>query len=553
MSKMSQESRLEILAKLREQYKASDLASRGVLLDTCVNTLGYHRKYAIALMKRVSVAPKRRQRKRIYGSDVQNLVIWLWDKANQICPKRLTPFLPELVASLEAHGQLVLDSELRKKLLSASESTIERMLAPERKTREKRLNMPAKRRKRGSNFNIPTRTHAEDREVVDPGSVETDCVSHCGGLNFGSFLRTLTYTDIFSSWTEFYSLENKEEGTVAAGLSSVADSSPFITKSLDTDNGPEFINFVVNEWCSQRKILRTRSRPYTSNDQAHVEQKNGSIVRQFIGHDRYSGSRDAVAMNRFYASLRLYVNFFQPSMKLISSERINGKVRKRYDVAKTPYRRLLESNISETTKDQLKQQFEKIDLVELKNELDLRRDELWQRAKITHRASSNNLVEQVIADGDRVRKRVRKPKVAHESKATPKDSDGILQVDSTATDQVLKVIYSLQMGEIVEESRFREYANSKNIHRILQNQVRAGKLAQHSRGKYMVISHCERALKFNQQMIERIVNSSGPFRTSLFDGIVSKKHAADVLGSLKRRGLIEKVAHGLYRKVEEKQ
>lgn len=188
-----------------------------------------------------------------------------------------------------------------------------------------------------------------------PGFVEVDLVAHCGESTHGEYLNSLTMTDISTTWTECFALRNRSQQTVSQAIKQARTRLPFALLGIDSDNGTEFINAHLFNYCKQEHITFTRSRPYKKNDQAHVEQKNWSIVRQVIGYDRYEGEVACEALAALYEVVRLYTNFFQPSMKLLSKERLGSKVKKTYEEAKTPYQRVLASpQVSEEVKDALR-------------------------------------------------------------------------------------------------------------------------------------------------------------------------------------------------------
>jgi len=163
---------------------------------------------------------------------------------------------------------------------------------------------------------------------------------------------------------------------------------------LDSDNGSEFINAHLLRYCRQEQITFTRSRPYKKNDQAHVEQKNGSIVRQFVGYDRYEGQEAYRRLDALYMVLHLYVNFFQPVMKLVSKERVGNKVKKQYDTAKTPYQRTLESDqVSDEVKQRLRKEYESLNPAALLRTIESRQDALWQHARVRFLNETTNAAE----------------------------------------------------------------------------------------------------------------------------------------------------------------
>ena len=259
-----------------------------------------------------------------------------------------------------------------------SAATVDRLLLPERK----KLGGGRSTTKRGSLLKkqIPVRTFAEWNDVV-AGFIEADLVAHCGETVAGSFLNSLVLTDIATTWTEFLPILYKNEANVLEALQVARDLLPFPLKGLDTDNGSEFINNALLDFCQNEHITFTRSRPYKKNDQAHVEEKNGSIVRRMIGYDRYEGARAYTALAAVYEKLRLYVNFFQPSMKLVSKERVGAKVRKKYDKAQTPYQRVLTSStVDAESKEALREQMLKLDPVLLFKQIEGLQEIFWKHA-----------------------------------------------------------------------------------------------------------------------------------------------------------------------------
>lgn len=264
---------------------------------------------------------------------------------------------------LERFGHIVIPTEIRSRLLTISPATVDRML----KTSKKEVTGGISTTRPGSLLKkqIKVRTFTDWNDII-PGFFEGDLVANCGGRMDGSFLNSFVLTDIASGWTEFFVLLKKGEADVIAALGVLQQLLLFPLLGLDTDNGSEFINHGLLAFCKNHKITFTRSRAYKKNDQAHVEEKNGSIVRRLIGYDRFEGIEAYNALSELYATLRLYVNFFQPSLKLISKIRETAKVTKKYDKAKTPYQRLLLSpNLSEEVKTNLKNQYEKLDPIAL--------------------------------------------------------------------------------------------------------------------------------------------------------------------------------------------
>ena len=415
---MSIESRQELLEALRPQYLQASKKEKKELLNGFVTATGYNRKHAIVLLKAVAQTiekrQQKRQRKRIYDDKVWQALIQVWRAANRICSKRLAPFLSDLVEAMERFGHLSLDSETRTKLLSLSATTIDRLLAVERKkygARGKSTTRPGHLLKK----QIAVRTFADWNDAAC-GFAEADLVAHCGETTAGQYLNTLTVTDIATGWTELGALIRKSEADVMKSLCELRELLPFPLLGIDTDNGGEFINHTLFNWCLKNKVTFTRARAYKKNDQAHVEEKNGSIVRRFIGYDRYEGLKSWKALSALYRVARLYINFFQPSVKLISKSREGGHVTKKYEDAKTPYKRVLElAVIPKKAKAKLNELFISLDPVLLLSELERLQIEFWDTAiKENKQQSIPTKSEETPTVGPR-RTRSKKPKIPHKA------------------------------------------------------------------------------------------------------------------------------------------
>jgi hypothetical protein len=341
---LSYQARREFLEQVAPRYRHASCAQKSLLLDAFADVTGYARKSAIRLLNHPPEGPHhiRRPRPPQYGPEIQQALFVAWKAADHICAKRLIPFLPTLVASLEQHGHLHLTEETRSRLLAMSVTTAERFLRTQRKPAPHSLSTT----KAGAllKHQVPMRTFHEWDEV-HPGFLEADLVAHCGGHVEGSFLYTLTLTDVATGWTECLPLLYKSPETVLAAFHQARQLFPFPIRGLDTDNGGEFINEQLVAYCEHQQITFTRGRPALKNDQCFVEQKNGVIVRQVVGHDRLSGELAYRQLREVYRALRLYVNCFQPSMKRQSSSHDEDGVRQVYDPAKTPLQRLVRSGV----------------------------------------------------------------------------------------------------------------------------------------------------------------------------------------------------------------
>lgn len=338
---MSQRSKRELHAQVQSRYLKASKGEKQTILDEFTANTGYHRKYAIRVLKhgyrRRLHKPK--GRRAIYRGAVVEALKQIWEIYGRICSKRLHPYLSEGIKVLERCGELQLTAETKALLLQISRSSIDRCLAPARfhQPHGRSTTKPGTLLKQ----QIPIRTFAQWTEDK-PGFLEIDCVAHCGEDPSGQFLYTLTCTDICTGWTEIFALPRRTQEAVCTAIDNLRTTLPFALLGIDSDNGGEFINDLLYRYCLNEQITFTRSRPYQKNDQAHVEQKNWSIVRHLIGYDRLEREEQFALLGCIYQDWRLYVNFFQPVLKLSCKERIGNKLIRKYDTARTPYQRLLE-------------------------------------------------------------------------------------------------------------------------------------------------------------------------------------------------------------------
>jgi hypothetical protein len=376
---MSQRSKRELAEAIRPRYLKATKAEKEHILTEFVASTGYHRKYAIRLLKRGSPSQtlkKKPGRHKVYQGEVVAALEQIWEICGRICSRRLQPFLPELLTVLERCQEVVLPIEVKTLLLSMSRATIDRCLHSARFERHHGLSTtkPGTLLKQA----IAVRTW-NDWDDARPGFEEIDLVAHCGETTEGQYLNTLTMTDVCTGWTECLALPNKTQTAVSQAIQAVRPRLPFPLLGLDSDNGSEFINDLLLRYCQAAQITFTRSRPYHKNDQAHVEQKNWSVVRHTVGYDRLETAEELALLTSIYADLRLYVNYFQPVLKLIGKEQIDGKTRKKYDQATTPYRRVLASDqVSLEAKAKLTHEYVQLNPVTLRTRIDEKVAKLWK-------------------------------------------------------------------------------------------------------------------------------------------------------------------------------
>lgn len=374
---MSQRSKRELHAQVQTRYLKASKADKQMILDEYTANTGYHRKYAIRVLKHgyKRGVRKPKGRRAIYRGEVVETLEHIWEIYGRICSKRLHPYLPEGIQVLERCGELQLVPETKSLLLQISRSSIDRCLAPVRFTQPhgRSTTKPGSLLKK----QIPIRTFADWTEDK-PGFLEIDCVAHCGEDPSGQFLYTLTCTDLCTGWTETLALPRRSREAVCRAIDGMRQDLPFALLGIDSDNGGEFINDLLYRYCLNEQITFTRSRPFQKNDQAHVEQKNWSVVRHLLGYDRLESDEQLALLQNIYQDWRLYVNFFQPVLKLSRKERIANKIIRQYDIARTPYQRVMErEDVSLARKAHLLNLYLSLNPAQLRRQIDQKVLQLW--------------------------------------------------------------------------------------------------------------------------------------------------------------------------------
>ena len=371
----------ELVSAIAGRYSRADRTERSRILDEFTAVTGFHRKHAMRLL-RVGQPNRRsgpRPGRRVYDDATREALIVIWEASDRICGKRLRPLVRVLVEAMERHGHLRLAPEVRISLLAMSAATIDRSLRDVRRHvgRSSRRKTPPSAAIRRS---VPVRTF-DGWENPPPGFVEADLVAHSGPVTKGSFVQTLVLTDIATGWTECAPLLVREQRLLIEVLSEMRKLLPFALLGLDTDNDSVFMNETVRDYCLAAGVEFTRCRPYRKNDQAWVEQKNGSVVRRTVGYRRFEGLEAAAVLARLYGAMRLFVNFFQPSFKLAAKARDGAKVTKRYHAPATPCERLIaDARTNEEIRRRLATQQSTLDPVRLLQEVRAAQQELVRLA-----------------------------------------------------------------------------------------------------------------------------------------------------------------------------
>src|SRR5271169_77451 len=337
--RLGNKGRWEYLRAIYERYRLSGRESKNVILsEFCANT-GYHRKYAIRLLHGPRPEKRRKERRRrgvSYGSEMLAILTAVWEAAGYPWSVRLQALLPAWMPWIRKRFRM--RAEIEKQLLGISARQMDRRLAAQKTRRRRRI---YGRTKPGYllKHHIPVKTDSWDVRVA--GYTEVDLVSHSGDSASGDFAHTLNVTDIHTAWTESRAVLGRGEEAVQRALNEIRGVLPFRLRGVDSDNGSEFINWHLQTWCAQHGIQLTRGRPYKKDDNAHIEQKNWTHVRKLLGWERYDTHEAVAAINNLYAQeLRLWLNLFLPSVKLLKKMRVGSKVRRVYDAPRTPLERV---------------------------------------------------------------------------------------------------------------------------------------------------------------------------------------------------------------------
>jgi hypothetical protein len=345
---VSHQGRLEYLRRIYDRYAQASRAAKGSILDEFCNVAGYHRKYALRLLNGPypRARPMRRQRCPTYPAAVIDPLEAIWAAAGYPWSVRLKALLPTWLPW--ARRRLSLTPALECQLLAISPRQIDRRLKASKSQLKKRL---YGRTKPGTllKHHIPIKT--DHWAVTAPGFAEIDLVSHSGDCADGEFIHSLNLTDIHTTWVETRAVLGKGQTGIRRALDELRVALPFPLQGIDSDNGSEFINFQLYEYCQQHRIQFTRGRPYKKDDNAHIEQKNWTHVRKLLGYVRYDSPRALDAINALYQSdLRLFQNLFLPSVKLARKERVGSRLHRHYDPPQTPFERVLACPEADPTK-----------------------------------------------------------------------------------------------------------------------------------------------------------------------------------------------------------
>lgn len=373
---MNNMTKKELIAATKKRYLKADKTTKGKMLDEFCGNIGYNRNYAIRILQagydnNRTAERGRKKRKNKYDSRTMLAAKKIWELLDFPCGQRLRPMLEPMIVCLTAHNEIKISKHIFNQLKNVSAKTLDRRLKPERERLRLARNRGTTRHGSLLKSSVPIRITNWDTANV--GFMEMDTVAHNGGDPSGEFIYSLDMVEICSGWSEQYAVMGKGERGVCDAINTVKTELPFDLVGLDSDSGGEFINWHLVKYCDKNKLFFTRSRPDRKNDNAYVEQKNYTHIRRALGYGRYDTTAQLTAMNDLYRhELRLFNNFFRPVMKILSKEKTNNSVcRKKYDEAKTPYQRLVESRqISEAQKQKLTATYRSLNPVTLKNDIE---------------------------------------------------------------------------------------------------------------------------------------------------------------------------------------
>lgn len=376
VEKMSIDEQRKYLHRMRIRYwQAKSKKAKGQLLDEIVSVTELHRKSAIRLINGdLARKPRSRQRGRTYGSEVDDAMRVIVESFDGGCPERLTPNLVWMAEHLARHGEMEVSSELLEKLDRISVSTVGRILG---RIRQDQPQLSRKKPKRPSRIQreVPTRRIPWDEQ--QPGHFEVDTVHHCGIDPSGHYVHSLQMVDVTTLWSERVAVLGRSYLVMRDGFSRIAARLPIPVCELHPDNGSEFLNDpLLRFWeASFEGVQLSRSRPYEKNDNRFVEQRNLTLVRNYLGYERFDTVAHILILNQLYDKVWLYDNFFQPVLRLAEkivfpSQDSTARIKRRHDKAQTPFDRLCDTNIlSQEQREQLEALREQTNPRQLRQEI----------------------------------------------------------------------------------------------------------------------------------------------------------------------------------------
>ena len=376
---MDMHSREQYLESVRREYRRAYRKQKSKLLNEARKRTHLNRKVLIRKLAHPAKARmqgRRRPRSATYGAEVARVLVTLWEMFDYPCGQRLVPAVRTELERLRKSKEVRCSDEIAEKLGRMSAKTADRLLAREKQARHLRRNRnPAPHRLLYQQIPVKVAAEWDTREV---GNLQVDYVEHCGRSSGGEYVHTLSAADIASGWWEGEAIGSRSQEATKEGMEAIRARLPFGIKEIHPDNDRGLINGLLWRYCREAGIRMSRSRPYQKNDNAWVEQRNWTHVRKQVGYQRLDTTAELRELRTLYESLRLYKNFFQPTMKLIAKTRIGGKIHRNYDEPRTPYQPLLESGqLSGKAEKQLRRQYDSLNVAQLRRAIEAAKDRLF--------------------------------------------------------------------------------------------------------------------------------------------------------------------------------
>jgi hypothetical protein len=381
---MTIDERRKYVKLMAPRYQQAKRTERSQLLSEMEHVSKLHRKHLIRLLNGQSLERKKRRtpRSRSYGLEVERVVLRVWESLDYLCAERVTPSLLGMARHLASFGVLVLTVEIESQLATISCATVQRML---RKNRARKVRLPRTGPHRANQVTKGVPMGRIPWDTQEPGHFETDLVHHGGESAAGEYGYTLQLIDVATGWSERVMLLGRGQQAMEKAFAQVFERLPFAVKELHPDNGSEFFNaHLVRFWKEKvTGVHLSRSRPYQKNDNRYVEQKNDTLVRQYLGTLRLDTPEQIAAGNALYERMWLYYNLFQPVMHLCEKLVDQDKVRRKWDQAQTPYQRLLATGVlSQEQQQRLQTLYEQTNPLLLRDEIYAGLDALWETAVV---------------------------------------------------------------------------------------------------------------------------------------------------------------------------
>lgn len=540
-SKVSMKTRTELVSSKKEAYHSADRQGKTEILNVLVRSTGCTRKHLIALLNATSVERRKRpSHLKALSPEALQALVFIWHVTNRICSKRLVPFIPEVCENLENHGHLTISDDAREQLFKVSAATVDRALRNERLRCGRSLSH-TKRAALVKN-KVPVRTFTDWSDAV-PGFFEIDTVGHSSSNPNGPFLDTLNMTDIATCWTIPIALRAKSALDVLRALDASQSAIPFPLLGIDFDNGPEFLNELLIEWCDKRGVTYTRSRAYKKNDQAWIEEKNRSVVRKNVGSERYSCEEAFKVLTELYTVLYSYFNFFQPCQKLLEKRREGGKTFRKHDAAKTPYQRVLEHPaISRSTKKKLKLKRQSLDILQLKQSL----ESLQVRLKEFAEDAPNPVLAVVLAQRNATHKFANR--IAADR--APTREKVVEETKSKLRPRLRQLIAELTPGTRVRAKDLSQFGDFMQITRVLHLLKNQGVLRSASWGVYEVVCapQTPRTNTLESKVLKYLKQQAPLTAVSWreLSHLGDRQSTTRCLHSLHEKGLIQRAARGAF-------